>query len=41
MDTQLQNWNNFCRYRATGNWHGTWTKYSLKGIVLKHTLKSL
>ncbi|MFB2895416.1 DUF3598 family protein [Aerosakkonemataceae cyanobacterium BLCC-F50] len=35
MDTQLQNWDNFCRYHATGDWHGTWTTYSPKGEVIK------
>jgi Domain of unknown function (DUF3598) len=28
MEPQLENWQNFCRYHAVGNWHGTWTKYS-------------
>jgi len=31
MELQLQNWDNFCRYHATGDWHGTWTKYSPQG----------
>lgn len=28
MNPQLQNWDNFCQYHTTGDWHGTWTKYS-------------
>ena len=35
MDTQLQNWDNFCRYHATGDWHGTWTRYSPKREVIE------
>lgn len=34
MNPQLQNWDNFCQYH-TGDWHGTWTRYSSKGEVLK------
>lgn len=35
MNTQLQNWDNFCRYHATGNWYGIWTRYSPEGEVIK------
>lgn len=28
MEPKLENWYNFCRYHAVGNWHGTWNKYS-------------
>jgi hypothetical protein len=34
METQLQNWDNFCRYYANSDWYGTWTKYSPNGQVL-------
>jgi len=34
IDAQLQNWNNFCKYH-TGDWHGTWTKYSSDGETLE------
>ena len=29
-ENQLQNWDNFCQYHL-GDWHGTWTSYSLEG----------
>lgn len=35
MELQLQNWENFCRYQATGDWHGTWTRYSPQGEGLE------
>ena len=35
MEAQLQNWDNFCRYHATGDWYGTWTRYSPKGEVIE------
>lgn len=28
MDIQQELWDNFCRYHAIGDWHGTWTRYS-------------
>lgn len=36
MELQLQNWDNFYRYHATGDWHGTWTKYSPQGAPLEY-----
>ncbi|MGB7440757.1 MAG: DUF3598 family protein [Coleofasciculaceae cyanobacterium] len=35
MEPQLQNWENFCRVHACGDWHGTWTKYSPSGEVME------
>lgn len=35
MEPQLQNWENFCRYQATGDWHGTWSKYSPQGKLIE------
>lgn len=35
MELQLQNWENFCRYQATGDWYGTWTRYSSEGEVIE------
>lgn len=35
MNLQLQNWNNFCRYHAVGNWHGNWIKYSSEGKIIQ------
>lgn len=35
MYSKLQNWNNFCRYHAVGNWHGVWTRYSPDGKVIQ------
>ena len=34
MEPQLQNWENFCRYQATGDWHGTGYKYSPQGKLI-------
>lgn len=34
MDIQLQNWHNFCRYHATGDWYGIWTKYSSQAEII-------
>lgn len=30
----LQNWDNFCRYHAIGDWHGTWSIYSSKAEII-------
>ncbi|NES86055.1 MAG: DUF3598 family protein [Moorea sp. SIO2B7] len=34
MKAQLQNWDNFCKNHACGNWHGTWNKYSSEGQLI-------
>lgn len=33
MNPELQNWENFCKYQASGDWYGTWKKYSPQGEV--------
>lgn len=33
MNPELQNWENFCKYHAVGDWYGTWKKYSPQGEV--------
>ncbi|OYD87126.1 hypothetical protein CDG77_31090 [Nostoc sp. 'Peltigera membranacea cyanobiont' 213] len=35
-DPQLQNWENFCRHHAIGDWHGTWSIYDLEGKLIRH-----
>jgi Domain of unknown function (DUF3598) len=35
MEPQLENWQNFCRSHAVGNWHGTWTNYSPELEILE------
>jgi hypothetical protein len=34
-DAQLQNWENFCRHHAIGDWHGTWNIYDLEGKIIR------
>lgn len=34
-DAQLQNWENFCRHHAIGDWHGTWSIYDLEGKLIR------
>lgn len=31
LEAQLQNWQNFCKHHAIGDWYGTWCKYSSTG----------
>lgn len=35
-DAQLQNWENFCRHHAIGDWYGTWNIYDLEGKIIRH-----
>jgi hypothetical protein len=34
-DAQLQNWENFCRHHAIGDWYGTWNIYDLEGKLIR------
>lgn len=41
MEPQLQNWDNFCKYHATGDWHSTWTQHSSQGEILDENYLTL